>query len=574
MALRSAAYRPNSLSQTASRSRPFSLALALLWAGFVTLVIAGPWLLPGYIFGTDWPGPRHFAFPGSLESSALLRGGLFAVGWAVGGEAAGKALVLGLLFTAAALSYASLPTGGFVPRASAAAIYVVNPFVYGRLHYGQLFLLGAYAVFPWAASRFRLLLKEPSWATALVAAVAVAVTGIFSPHVLLIAGLLAASLLLARVEMTEKKLDYLKRTAPLVLLTVGTTIVVSAYWLVPLVIGRGPEASVIAGTGAGDVSAYAAVPDHSLGLVPNLLGLYGFWAEDSGRFASMKAFVLLWPIVLLLLLLVAAIGASTNLVDRSSNLSAWVAGLLVAGTVALLLEIGISHPTTAPLVTWLDAHVPIYRGMRDAGKWAVLLALVYSQLIGLGAAAILAALNRGAHDPLRSDWIPGIAAGLLLALPLYYGNGLLFGAHGEIRPSPYPAGWYSADNVLATDSHPGRALFLPWHGYMSYSFVRNQNRVIAPPAPSFFSVPVVVSTNPEVPGVTPPRGSDQDALARLVQAGSTGQWARELTALNIKYVLLARELDWTYFKFLDDQPGLTRVGDFGSIVLYRNDLVP
>src|SRR5260370_2099 len=229
MALRSAAYRPNSLSQTASRSRPFSLALALLWAGFVTLVIAGPWLLPGYIFGTDWPGPRYFAFPGSLESSALLRGGLFAVGWAVGGEAAGKALVLGLLFTAAALSYASLPTGGFVPRASAAAIYVVNPFVYGRLHYVQLFLLGAYAV-------------------------------------------------------------------------------------VPLVIGRGPEASVIAGTGAGDVSAYAAVPDHSLGLVPNLLGLYGFWAEDSGRFASMKAFVLLWPIVLLLLLLVAAIGASTNLV--------------------------------------------------------------------------------------------------------------------------------------------------------------------------------------------------------------------------------------------------------------------
>src|SRR5258706_4045806 len=121
MALRSAAYGPNSLSQTARGARRFSLALGLLWAGFVTLVIAGPWLLPGYIFGTDWPGPRHFAFPGSLDSSALLRTGLAAVAWAVGGEAAGKTLVLGLLFAAGALSYASLPKGDFVARAAAAA---------------------------------------------------------------------------------------------------------------------------------------------------------------------------------------------------------------------------------------------------------------------------------------------------------------------------------------------------------------------------------------------------------------------------------------------------------------------
>jgi len=209
--------------------------------------------------------------------------------------------------------------------------------------------------------------------------------------------------------------------------------------------------------------------------------------------------------------------------------------------------------------------------MRDAGKWAVLLAFVYSQLVGLGSAAILAAFRK-APDPSAGEWVRGVSIGVLVALPLYYGNGLLFGAHGEIRPSQYPAGWYAADRVLAADTNPGRTLFLPWHEYMSYSFVHNQNRVVAPPAPSFFSVPIVVSSDPEVPGVVPPSSPDQDAVTALVQAGSNGQWAEVLNTHRVKYVLLAKELDWTYFKFLDDQAGLSKVGDFGSIILYRNDL--
>jgi hypothetical protein len=267
----------------------------------------------------------------------------------------------------------------------------------------------------------------------------------------------------------------------------------------------------------------------------------------------------------------AAVGAADTFKHSSRALSAWVAGLLLAGAVALILEMGISSSVTAPVATWLDANFAIYRGMRDAGKWAVLLGFLYSQLVGLGAAATLGALRKAVPDPTRAELVGAVATGLLLALPLYYGNGLLFGAHGEIRPSQYPAGWYAAERVLAADSHPGRAVFLPWHEYMSYSFVLNQNRVIAPPAPSFFAVPIVVSADPEVPGVVAPRSADQDAMTSLVRAGGNGQWAQVLTANHIKYVLLARELDWTYFRFLDDQPGLTKVGDFGSIVLYRID---
>jgi hypothetical protein len=288
----------------------------------------------------------------------------------------------------------------------------------------------------------------------------------------------------------------------------------------------------------------------------------------------MKAFVLGWPIVLTAILAIAAIGATASLRRRSWDLAPWVAGLVVTGAVGLVLESGVSHPATSWLVTWLDYHLVPYRGMRDAGKWAALLALIYSQLVGLGAAVIMRRVSQRQAGPGRAEWVNGAAAGLLLALPLYYGNGLLFGMHGEIRPSTYPAGWYAADRVLASDPHPGHALFLPWHEYMSYSFVRNQNRVVASPAPNFFSVPIVVSTDPEVPGVVPLPSPYQGAISTLVRSGGSDQWAPVLTDYQIKYVLLVRELDWSYFAFLDAQPGLSKVGDFGSIVLYRNVLVP
>jgi hypothetical protein len=274
-------------------------------------------------------------------------------------------------------------------------------------------------------------------------------------------------------------------------------------------------------------------------------------------------------VILGLLLILCGIGAFAGVRDRIQSLPPWVAGLLTTAVLALILEMGVSHPVTAPLVQWLNAHIPIYKGMRDAGKWAALLALVYSQLTALGAMALLDWIGERSRPGIRSEWVTNAAVGLLLALPLYYGNGLLYGAHGEIKPSRYPAGWYAADRVLVSDMNPGRTLFLPWHEYMNYSFIQNQNSVVAPPAPTFFSVPVLASENPEVPGISPPGSADQVAVTALVHEGAKGQWAEVLGPLNVKYILVAKEFDWHSYGYLDTQTGLTRVGDYGQILLFR-----
>jgi hypothetical protein len=547
------------------------LAVAATWAGATTVLITAPWLSqPGYLFGTDFPGPRRFASSFSTTSNIPVEAALAFVSRLVTAQVTGKLLYMAIIFVATFAAYQALPVAGFVPRAAASTVYVFNPFVFGRFHYGQLFLLAGFAVLPWVAFELRELCRHASWQRGLGLAVSTSVVGAFTLHLFLVAWFLAVIVYSVHVfcPWHARSRTY-TRLIPGAIAVVGTA-ALSAYWIVPFLLQRSFEARVIGATGPGELTAYAAVPDQQLGLVPNLLGLYGFWAENSGRFTSMKGFVPEWPLVLIVLIGVSALGAV--LAIRGRELRMWVICLLVASAGGLVLEMGVSHPWTAGLVHWLDSTFTVYRGMRDAGKWAALFALVYSQLFGIGTAAILDWVRKLELPAVRLEWVTAGAIGLLLAVPLYYGNGLLFGMHGEIKPSEYPAGWYAADRVLAADPHPGRTLFLPWHEYMAYDFIQNQNRIVLSPAVTFFSAPILSSANPEFAG-SAPTDPEQESIAQLVAAGATAAWAAELARHGVKYVLVVREVDWQTYDFLAHQPNLNLVHDYQSILLYRNSLV-
>jgi hypothetical protein len=543
-----------------------------VWAALLTLLVAGPWLLPGFIFGTDWPGPRRFFFPDQISSSALFDVALASVSAALGAELTTKLVLIGALFLAALGSFRALPAPGFAARAVAATIFTVNPFVYGRIHYGQLLLIAGYSLLPWLAIALRRLVLQPALLSVLSVVMSLTLIGLLDLHLLIPAGLLAVTVVIAFGLSRIRDAMYLLRLGLSSVASAGVAILASSYWLIPLVRGSNQQGRQVAGFGLSDLMAFRTVPDGHLGLLPNVLGLYGFWAENVNRFPSMKEFVRLWPLILLILLGLGAIGAVVNLVRHVPDFVGarpWILALCAAGSAAVLLEMGVADPHIRPLVQWLDSTFPIYRGMRDAGKWAALIALAYAQLVPLGAIAILGWLRRRSGVQ-RVDVFAVIGAAVLLALPLYYGNGLLFGMHAQVRPSAYPAGWYAADSALLSDRQPGRTLFLPWHLYLKFGFIKNTNAVIATPAPAFFSVPVLVSADPEIPGLRPANTREQALLARLVAAHGAADWPQALSTIDIKYVLLAREVDWRDYQFLGEQPGLMKVGDYGSIVLYRN----
>jgi hypothetical protein len=547
----------------------------VVWSAGLTLIIVGPWLLPGFLFGTDWPGPRHLSFPNTLSNLTPLLAFLALAAQIVTAEIVGKLLIVGALLVAALGAYRAVPMGGFIPRAVASLVYTANPFVYGRLHYGQLFLLAAYAMLPWLAYALRELLVSPKPVRGFIVAAWLVVIGGLDLHLFLAGFVLCGVMGIVYAIGEFRNREYLARLTGGFLVVAGTAAAGSAYWLIPFAGGSSPEASLVAGIGAADIRAFQAVGDPHLGLVPNLLGLYGFWAEEIGRFPSFKLFAPLWPIVLLVLLVVALLGALWVFLpgrdDSRRNLRPWVTGLLVAGAIALVLDVGPADSHSALLVSWLDRVFQPYRGMRDSGKWAAILALVYAQLVPLGVIALSGAIKNRAPSRCR-DLTHALVTGLALALPLYYGNGLLFGMHRELLPSQYPPGWHQADRLLVADPHPGRAVFLPWHKYLAMSFVDNTNKVVSSPAPSFFSIPVVISPNPEIPGIAAPGDPDQIAISGLVKAELAGDWAPILAKHNIKYVIFAREVDWRRYSYLSDEPGLELLADYGTIAVYRNTL--
>src|SRR5438105_13330648 len=115
MALRSAAQRLISIPGTPDAPNAFGVA----WSAFLTLLVAGPWLSSGYIFGTDWPGPRHFTMPTELASSAPFQVVLAIISKVIGAEITGKFVVIAILFGAAYLAYHAAPTENLIARLGA-----------------------------------------------------------------------------------------------------------------------------------------------------------------------------------------------------------------------------------------------------------------------------------------------------------------------------------------------------------------------------------------------------------------------------------------------------------------------
>src|SRR5207253_5796768 len=117
--------------------------------------------------------------------------------------------------------------------------------------------------------------------------------------------------------------------------------------------GTSSEGQTVARTGAADLAVYSASADPQFGLIPNLLGLYGFWAEDTGRFTSMKAFVPFWPVILFALLILTAVGAKAVIQHwpefASPGGRPGVFGPLVAGVTPPFLEWGVPPPVRDPL---------------------------------------------------------------------------------------------------------------------------------------------------------------------------------------------------------------------------------
>src|SRR5205823_204692 len=129
--------------------------------------------------------PRHFLMPDQVSSWAGWQAMLAAAAAVFSAEFATKLLILGSLFLAALGAYRALPIGGLAARGSAATIFAVNPFIYGRIHYGQLAVVAGYSILPWFSIALRRLARKPEALSLGLVALSLTVIGVVDLHFLL-----------------------------------------------------------------------------------------------------------------------------------------------------------------------------------------------------------------------------------------------------------------------------------------------------------------------------------------------------------------------------------------------------
>ena len=563
---------------------------------FIGLGVCAPMFGGGRVFLLDWSlGPHSVVATSSVLG---LNGGLTVgavtsvVVTLLNGVLGGAATWLPILvfFPVAAVGAGRLAGRSRWSRLAAGILYAVNPFVFNRLYVGHLPLLIGYALLPFAtAAALRSLSARASrWP---VPALWWAVLTALSPNFAWIFGVIVVGVVVVGVSTSQHSI---RRVTGWFATVVGAFALMSTYLLLP-------HSATGLPTQVGQVSLalYRTSGDPHLGLFANVLALYGFWRLGPGPELPNNV-IGGWPFLILAIVLIAAFGAwhavrkvetrgNRILTESPSEDKTPLPGaereilrnddsntgnspqvdqrrlaisLLFVGVAGYFLALGDQGPTGA-LFLWAYDHVPFFAIMREPQKFLMLLALAYAVFFGWG----VERLSQINFSPRK---ISAIASAALLgvALPLSYTPTIFNGLSGQITTNSIPSSYQQADNLMGTG--PGNILYVPWHLYMSYRFTNN--RVIANIAPTSFRRNVISGDNVESGGVETQSTSPRSAyLQQLFVNGPVIKVFGALVApLGVQYVVLAKTVDWTSYRWLADQKDLHLVLDTPSLEVWRN----
>jgi len=535
---------------------PYLLFLSL------TLAIMLPLYKPGFIFLLDmvW-GPE-------IQLSDYLLSGLSA-GWPLillfkfisfwlPVSVIQKILLSLLLFGAGTSMYALAKRYAASYWAMLAGVfYMINPWVYERLLAGQWRVLAGYVLLPIIVKLGLTWLDHLTLRKFIPLAVLFSLYPLLSLHWAYISIFLLGLLLL--ISLWQRKLQLRKvkilKLSAYGLAFLGFYVLVNAFWLLDFFQASSAFTSIT----LHDLAAYQTVSDVRWGPYVNVLALYGFWNTE---FFLPKDTLSLWWLVSFIILLLTGLGA-WPLAKRHDRLSLALAIIFIP---TLLVGVGMSSQLTRPLSQGLFLLVPGFQGLRDTQKIVGLLAFTYALLAPLGARYLLEFMQQ------HVAWLRWQTSQLLFfififLLPVLGSHTIFWGFQGQLRPADYPASWYQANSLLSQPAD--KILFLPWHGYLSFSFTSYKR--IANPARVFFTAPVVAGQNIDNVFLLERESTDWDqVIFRLVHGFDT--LADKLDFFqqeNISHIVLVKEVDWERYDFLNNSSHVSRVFDRAELIVYE-----
>jgi hypothetical protein len=561
--------------------------------------VCAPLFAGGRVFLLDWSIGPHIAIanPGTLGLNGGLTAGVVgSVVFVILNDLLGSVatwLPIFLFFPIALVGAGRLAGRSPWSRVAAGTLYAVNPFVFNRIYAGHLPLLIGYALLPFAVAAALRSLSAPisRW---VIPALWWAVLTALSPHFAWIFGAVVIGIVvvasLTRSQTIGRVLGWFATCA-------GLFVLMSGYIILPQTASNLPTK-----VGSVSLSLYRTSGDPHLGLFANVLSLYGFWRIGPGPELP-KDVVDGWPFLMIAILLIVVFGAWHGMRKQKTGLSkATGAGLppnaevltascgprvvsahkksnvdllsrldqrflalllLFVGVVGFFLALGSQGPTGG-LFLWAYDHVPFFDLMREPQKFLMLLALAYAVFFGWG-------VEKFTQIDVSTKRVGAISAALLigLVLPLGYTPTIFDGLAGQINSSPLPDAYQQANTFMGSGA--GNILYLPWHLYMEYPFTKG--RVVTNVAVTSFSRNVISGDDVQAGGVETQSTSPRSAyLQRLYHDGpQVSAFGALIAPLGVKYVVLAKAVDWASYSWLKHQKDLKLVFDDSSLEVWRNE---
>jgi hypothetical protein len=479
----------------------------------------------------------------------------------VGGALTGRLYALGTLFFAGFAPMVLLRREPWFAQMAGGFLGMLNPWVYDRLVDGQWDVVnGAAALFLWIAA-WEELQARPGLGRAVLLGFCTAAVAAFDAHSL------GPLLVLAVVGFVWLRL-WRRRAA---VLWTFASFAVAALLLSYAAVGfflnhRGGYSAVQQFTRA-DFAFFRSVSDRNYGLIPNLVGLYGYWGERIGRFPVASQDATWWPVTTAVIVGAAVAGAWL------CRARAW---LLLCGVIGLAVSASTALPNGVDTASWLARRVPLVGVYREPQKWS---ALWLVALVTLSAGAIGALAKRKLHR--RASMAAALAYVVVMCTLFPAGLAQIRQVPGIVKPLHYPPYWSRTaefiDRAVPADE---RILVLPWHLYQSLNV--SEGRVVANPAPVFFPGRLVVPHNLEIPGrfseVTSPtdrigtvierRGYSSCAVARAIRRAGL-RWVVVLDGAEARGIVLG--LRRCAFALVQGRPGSTAVVKMSRPAVYNSN---
>ncbi len=543
----------------------------------LSVVILWDLLLPGYVLALDMVFTPTIQFPGSFfgfsnDPISLLYMPYNLGLWALNNVASSwiiQKTLLFLVFLLAGLgAYDFCSTESISGKLFAGFIYAMNPFIYVRFMVGHLSLLLAYSVFPFLLKSFIKFLHDTRMETCIRMMLLSTLVIILDSHFVYITAIPFVALLIFKI-LTMNRKNFLKIICWSAIACLFF-LVINFFWIAPMLTFETSN-PFISGFTYQDLLAFTSRTwGTGFNIFFTLATLYGFWRFPEG-YSYVSWTLPGWQLIFVYILYLAVNGFISSQ-NKSSN--KWIGkGIATASIISLILATGISSTYTAPIFEALFKFLPFFSGMREPQKFLTILVLAYSFFGGYGVSTISMTLielkNKSLKHRVLQRTLPLIFMIVSLASPFVYSYTQLFGFNGQIRNLEYPSEWYEIKAVINQDASDYRILILPWHLYMHQSWI---GRKTANPASDFFDKPFLAGENMEWGGIEtqsikPEQSYTQLLLnnrARIMNLGNL------LAPLNVKYIILLKEVDYRDYDFLYNQTDLKVIKENAMVALFEN----